>query len=186
MSDFGILRELIKPGAIIEPNERKDTKYNIVLQETDTQNPYQVKINNIPGEILAFKPDKFPDTSNYFRNRKGECKRADFVIIINGYNKNWILYIEMKSGKGCPDKIVKQLKGAECMTSYFRSIGRKFWNTANFLKKEEYNQRFISIRNVRINKQPTTFSGKRKHDSPENMMTYRSPSKGGIQFSKLI
>lgn len=36
MSDFGILRELIKPGAIIEPNEREDTKYNVVLQETDT------------------------------------------------------------------------------------------------------------------------------------------------------
>ena len=40
MSDFDILRELIKPGAIIEPNESNDTNYSIVLQETDTQNPY--------------------------------------------------------------------------------------------------------------------------------------------------
>lgn len=93
-----------------------------------------MKINNIPGEILAFKPAKFPNTKTIFNNNKGECKRADFVLMIKENNKNWILYIEMKSGRAKRKEIVLQLKGAECMTSHLRSIGRKFWNTGNFLK----------------------------------------------------
>lgn len=186
MPDLDILQELIKDDAVLTPSvNSKGNKSNLVLKENDPQNQYQVEIRNIPGVVFAFKPDNFPVPDRIFNNSKGVLKRADFVIFVSEFNNNWIFYIEMKSGKGCQNTIIQQLKGATCIIAYCRAIGKKFWQNQNFLKEGKYQQRFISIKDVTIDKKPSIDMNASLHDTPERMKILRSPNKKGIQFKVL-
>lgn len=190
MSDFEILRNLIREEAqaLVEYEYNKKT---IVLQEPgDGRQPaYSLKIRNSPDEIIAFKADAFPPPNRLFKNNKGECKRADFVLVANGDKANWIVYIEMKSGSAGSGRseIEQQLRGAQCVVSYCRAIGREFWQEPRFLEKTNYQQRFISIKNIGINKKETRdppISG--SNDSPERMLKINAPAKGVLQFKSLV
>lgn len=89
----------------------------------------------------------------------------------------------MKGGKGCTEKeIIQQLKGAQCFVVYCREIGRLFWNKKDFLEGYEY--RFVSIKNINVNKRPTRPSTKKeKHDRPEKMLKIDSAK--GVHFHML-
>ena len=101
MSDFEILQELIK-DEIRAPVECEYNKRTIILEEpgNQEQSAYSLKIRNVPDTVFAFKSDAFPPPKRFFKDKKGECKRADFVLVANGDRANWIVYIEMKSGSG--------------------------------------------------------------------------------------
>ncbi|NEP60630.1 MAG: hypothetical protein F6K31_27135, partial [Symploca sp. SIO2G7] len=119
--------------------------------------------------------------------KRGECKRADFVIIADTDNKKVrkvILCIEMKAGKGGTEsEIIQQLKGAQCFVAYCREIGQLFWNQKNFLKGYEY--RFVSLRDISIAKKTTRTSAKiGTHDCPERMLKITSPHH--LQFNRLV
>lgn len=195
MSDFEILDELINNNALAElkqsPHNGKNT---LVLRENGNkkQKGYKIEICNVPDETIAIKADVFPPPDTIFQGNKGECKRADFIIIAktsgkNGKNeKNWIICIEMKSGNnGKSKEIVQQLNGAQCLVAYCRAIGRAFWQAPTFLKEKDYQQRFVSIENIGINKKPTREQSQPKlHDKPENMRLLSAP-KNTLQFQKL-
>ena len=124
-------------------------------------------------------------TNNFFEGQKGECRRADFVIIANTETKRIILCIEMKakSTTSTELKIIQQLKGVKCLISYCREIGQSFWNQQDFLNDYEY--RFVSIRNISIPKKPTRISHKTGiHNCPEQMLKVNSPH--NLQFRSLI
>ena len=189
MSDFDILRDLIRYEALasVEDEYGKET---IVLEESGNQqqSAYSLKIRNVPDDFIAFKIDAFPAPKKIFKNDKGECKRADFVIIASDNKVNWIVHIEMKGGNtGSGKEIKQQLRGARCLVAYCRAIGQEFWQEPNFLEEKNYQQRFISVKNIRIPKRPTRQDSKSgQHDTPENMLRIDGLAKGKLQFNELV
>ena len=130
IADFKVLRDLIRDDALASiqyPYEKKV----VVLKEPGSQRQpeYSLKIRNVPDDIIAFRADAFPAPKSIFKNNKGECKRADFIIIAHNHKAiahnhkaNWIIYIEMKSGKaGSANEVIQQLRGAQCLVAYCRA-----------------------------------------------------------------
>ena len=156
MSDIAILKEMIQESAKVPLVEDSYGKKKVTLREPPPAD-YSVTIHGMPNDdqVIIIKADAFPAPKTVFIGSKGECKRADFVIIADG-KKKVILCIEMKAGKGESETdIIAQLKGAKCFVAYCREIGQLFWNKPNFLKDYEY--RFVSIKNIKINKTSTRF-----------------------------
>lgn len=155
MSDIAILKEMIQESATVPLVEHKGKK-QVILKEPPPAD-YSVTIDGMPddAQVIVIKADAFPAPKTVFINSKGECKRADFVIIADTGKKKVILCIEMKAGKGEPSEIIQQLLGARCLVAYFRKLGELFWNQPNFLKDYEY--RFVCIKNIKLPKKKTRF-----------------------------
>ena len=187
MSDFDILRDLVREEALASVEDEYGKK-TIVLKESSNQSEYLLKIRNVPDDVIAFKADDFPPPNSIFKNSKGECKRADFVVIASDEKAKWIVHIEMKSGNTASGReIEQQLRGARCLVAYCRAIGQEFWQEPNFLEEKNYQQRFISVKNIGISKRPTRQRSKSgQHDTPENMLKIDGLAKGRLQFNRLV
>ena len=186
MTDLEILNELFKKDAMIDIENSLYGKKAVTLSEPqcDDHNGYSVLIRNIPENAIVIKADAFPSPTTIFSNTRGECKRADFVIIANTDKENLFVVIEMKKGRGGSEKgIIQQLKGAQCVIAYCRSIGQAFWQQEGFLNPEKYDYRFVSIREIGINKKPTRRSSSDGvHDRPERMLKITSPHHLEFQY----
>ena len=189
-SDLDILRELIKDEALVTTKEGWNGKNFLELKERGGRNTseYKIKIRNIPEDTIAIKSDMFPPPRNVFRGNRGECKRADFVIIARDGERNWIIYIEMKRGRhGQVEHIRQQLQGSRCFVDYCRIVARTFWGKPGFLKKGDYQQRYISVKNIGMNIRPSRKTRKPAlHDCPENMLKISAPRSKGIWFKELV
>jgi len=188
MTDLLLLQELLKDDAIITPEDGDYGKKSITLIEPETSSDkgYSVVIRNTPENTIAIKADKFPAPNAFFNNKKGECKRADFVMVsITPSDIHLIIIIEMKKGKGESEtKIIQQLKGARCVVDYFRSIVKYFWQRNDFLGSNKYQYRFVSIRKIGIDKKPSrTRHANGTHDRPEQMLKITSPNY--LEFNRL-
>jgi hypothetical protein len=188
MSDIAMLKEMIKDCAIVELEYQKEYKRDsYLLKLTENQDNYSFVVNGMPkpDEVIVIKLDEFFDVRKIFTGSKGECKRADFIIIANTPTEKVILCLEMKKGKDSNTSITKQLKGAKYFVSYCREIGRLFWNQPDFL--QDYQYRFVSIKNISISKTNTSspkFSQKSEiHDQPEKMLKISAKAK---HFQELI
>lgn len=189
MTDFEILRDLIRDEAFAA-FEVTYGKKTLVLEEPGQKGTagYSLEIKRLPDEVIAFKADLFPATKGFFRNTRSECKRADYILLARDDERSWILFIEMKgSGTGSLADIQAQLQGAQCLVAYCRSVGKRFWGEPEFLQKEDYQQRFISIRNISVPKKPTmTPPASGSWDRPEEMLKINAPSKGRLEFPRLV
>jgi hypothetical protein len=185
MSDIAILKEMLKEEATVSLEgklEGKRERHSVTLGEP--QGNYSIKIDGMPkpDEVIVVKADIFSGPREVFIGSKGECKRADFVIIADTPTEKIILYIEMKLGKNDAKSIIKQLKGAQCFVAYCREIGQSFWNQRDFLK--DYSCRFVSIQKISISKKTTRFTAHPVHDQPDKMLKlYHSRS---FQFNSLV
>ena len=187
--DLNILRELIKDEALVTVEKDEYGKNFLELREREEGGSgYEIKVHNLPGDTIAIKSDMFPPPGKIFRGNRGECKRADFVIIAKDGRKNWIIYIEMKHGEGGSEKrIIQQLQGSKCFIDYCRAIGRTFWREPRFLKERDYQQRYVSVKNIGVNKRPSRKTRKPSlHDCPENMLKISAPNSKRIWFKKLV
>ncbi|MDM8566674.1 hypothetical protein QUF74_13610 [Candidatus Halobeggiatoa sp. HSG11] len=192
MSDLNILRELIRKEALVEIEEGYYGRKKVKLHERERadNDSYTVEIQQIPPDSVVIKTDKFPPPREIFNDIKGVCKRADFVIIthttIKQKPKNLIIFIELKRGKtDLEASIIQQLKGAQCVIAYCRSIGQEFWQQQNFLNPDEYESRFVSIRNISVNKKTTIKPNPDGvHNRPEYMLKINSPNY--LEFKRLI
>ena len=186
MSDLDVLRELIEKKASVSLANTPYGKKAVTLKEAASpgNSPYSVKINGIPKDAIVIKTDMFPAPDRIFMCRKGECRRADYVIITNSDQGNFILYIEMKKGTDKLRKIIEQLKGAQCFIAYCREIGRVFWQQPGFLGAN-YQSRFVTIREIRINKRPTINRPQSSlNDNPEDVLKIKG--KGNLRFRELV
>lgn len=174
MTDIQILHELIKESARVPFDNNQDkNKKEIKLTEPQHSNS-SVTIYGLPDNAIIIKADMFKSPDTIFAGSKGECKRADFVIIADAKSKKVILCIEMKAVKGERAAVVQQLKGAQCLVAYCREIGRTFWHQRNFLEGYEY--RFVSIGHTSITKKKTRIDRQPGvHDRPEKMLKIYSP-----------
>ena len=189
MSDIAILKEMISKCAIVELEYKKEYKRDIyLLKLIENQDNYSFVVNGMPkpDEVIVIKLDEFFDVRKIFTGSKGECKRADFIIIANTTSEKVILCLEMKKSRDDNSSIIKQLKGAKCFVSYCREIGREFWKQPDdFL--QDYQYRFVSIKNISISKTTTSspkFSQKSEiHDQPEKMLKISAKA---THFQELI
>jgi hypothetical protein len=172
-----ILSELFLESALI-PLESEYGKPIIKLQETGVKGAISY-IRNIPSDVIVIKADDFPAPNNFFKGDKGECKRADFIIISE--EKKVILYVELKAGEKDASHIVRQLKGASCVVTYCKEIGKQFWNQDSFLS--DYAHRYVGMINLSVSKKPSRHKSARLHDSPETFLKISSPHH--LQFKEL-
>jgi hypothetical protein len=189
MSDIAILKEMINEEitvSLTERTERTHSKYSVIL--TETQDNYSVTIDGMPkpDEVIIIQADKFKVVREVFNGSKGECKRADFVIIADTATEKIILCIEMKKNKDNPKNIIQQLYGAQCFIAYCQKIGKVFWHQHQFLDAYEY--RFVSIGRIPLPKRKTRAEMRKTpteiHDLPERML--RIIGENSLQFNHLI
>lgn len=178
MPDMDILSELINKAALI-PLQQEYGK--TIARLIEPQAPDAIAtIRNLPSDALVIKTDAFPSPDSIFNGSKGECKRADYVIIST--EKKCMLFIEIKRTKDEWAQIVKQLIGAQCLMKYCQEIGKSFWKEAGFL--DGYRSRFISIGHTGIAKRPTRVEKTAKcHDTPDKAMKIDWPHH--LQFNQL-
>jgi hypothetical protein len=142
-----------------------------------------VVIVGIPPDAMIIKVDVFQSPDAIFSGSKGECKRADYVIIADSGGKKRILYIEMKKTKGSLKEVIQQLTGARCFLRYCQEIGKSFWYDNIFLN--DYQHRFVSIDHTSIPKRKTReVRRSAKHDTPEKVMKIDWPHR--LQFNRLV
>jgi hypothetical protein len=193
MSDIAILKDMIKDIATVSLENRLEgrrEKYSVTLKEP--QDDYFVQIDEMPNpdEVIVIKSDTFIASREVFEGSKGECKRADFVIIANTNTEKVILCIEMKAGQAVNKSIIQQLKGAQCFVVYCQKIGQLFWNQPSFLSNYKY--RFVSIKRISMSKKTTRPSRKipiqgskvQIHDHPDRMLKISSPHR--LKFNHLV
>ena len=171
MNDITILQEMLSTGAQV-PLQQTAGACSVTLK--DKQANTTVEITDLPHDSIVIRAEDFKPP-NVFKGSKGERRRADFVIVSNAGNENWIICIETQAGTGKDAKHVEQqLRGAQCFMGYCKCVGKSFWQSGNFL--DDYQYRFISISGININKQSTRFykpasrTGKKLHDRPETFL----------------
>ncbi len=180
MDDFTILQQMIKPAATI-PLEEHNGKFKVELIEAEQD--YSITISNLPEHSLIIKADSFPAPDSIFNGKRGECRRADYIIIANSEKKKVILCIELKKTKADRKHIEEQLTGAQCLMRYCQTVGEHFWQQHSFLN--DYVYRFISIGHISIAKQRTRITRDAgTHDTPQNMMKIDWPHY--LPFNKLV
>ena len=187
MPDLDILRELIRDDTLVIAANDLHGRDVLVLEETRAKPAYAVTIRGLPGAVLAIKADEFPVPR--FRGDRGERKRADFIIFAWTATRNWIIYVEMKGGKTHSEKDIEhQLMGAQCLVAYCRAAGQVFWERAeDFLEEANYQQRFVSVKEIGVNKQPTRRRNRPGlHDTPRNMLKIVAPGNSEVRFRRLI
>ncbi|MDM8516083.1 hypothetical protein QUF76_07785 [Desulfobacterales bacterium HSG16] len=185
MPHIRILKEMLIETAIVplEDHPYGKSKKQVTLTE---QGQYSVTIKGLPPEdqIIVFKTDSYPAPEHIFKGNKGECKRADFVIICNTTTIKMILFIELKakSNTSKTKHIIQQLKGSQCIIGYSQEIGRLFWDPT-FL--EDFQYRFVCLTDINIQKRQTRVSkALTMHETPENMLKIKCPR--NLQFNQLI
>lgn len=178
MTDMDILTEMLMDSALI-PIENEYGKPMVKLEEAGVKGA-KACIRNMPADTIVIKADDFPAPKKFFQGDKGECKRADFIIISE--EKKVILYIELKVGKKDASHIIKQLKGSACVITYCKEIGKHFWEQETFLNG--YAHRFIGMVNLSISKKPSRYKSLPLHDSPELFLKISSPHH--LQFKELF
>lgn len=180
MSDIDILHQMIKDTAKIVVSDKSNKK--LVALTEPQQTKCSVTIHGLPDDVIVIKADAFRSPDTVFKGTKGECKRADFVIVADTGRKKIILCIEMKSKKGSGTEIKKQLTGAECFALYCQGIGRKFWKQCDFL--DGYAYRFVSVSHISVGKCKTrTARSSGTHDHPDRMLKIARPHY--LEFSHL-
>ena len=181
MSDLDILHQMIQDTAKVDIQESYG-KYMLTLDEPSVHD-CSVNIYGVPKDTLAIRVDAFKAPDSIFKGEKGECKRADYMIVSCKNNKNVVLFLEMKKNKGSNPEIVQQLSGALCFFRYCREIAKMFWTQKNFLK--DISHRFISIGHISIAKKPTRITRQSDiHDQPNKMLKIAWP--GRLEFNHLV
>lgn len=178
MADSEILNQMIRNTAKL-PLQMQYGKPIVTLDEPQSPNS-SVTIAGMPSDAIIIKIDMFNAPDAIFCGSKGECKRADYVII--SPSRRRILYIELKKKKDSAKGIIQQLKGAKCFVRYCKEIGRSFWEDKKFL--ENYHHRFISIGHISIAKGKTRIVRESDlHDTPEKALKIDWPHY--LQFNHL-
>jgi hypothetical protein len=185
LTDTEILKQLIHTNAVTQLEQNYDRNC-VVLREQQSDN-YCLTIYNLPDDTIVIKADKFPSPDTIFQGDKGECKRADYILISE--EKKCIIFLEMKRARGSQKEIVFQLKGAQCLMKYCQAVGISFWGKSDFL--ENYEPRFVAIYHthiyktkIRQNKQVIDSTPiNEQHSDPEFLIKVSFPHH--VEFNKI-
>ena len=176
VNDIEILQEMLVSASQVPLQKVSGKPPSVIL--TDVQAEATVTIKGLPQDSIVLRAEVFVpcadlDNSNcefIFEGFKGECKRADFVILSTGAKK-WIIFIEIQKGNYKSYKeVVQQLKGALCFMNYCKCIGKEFWLEEEFL--DSYECRFVSMKDISLDKRKTRPGEPKQplHSTPEDFL----------------
>jgi len=169
MTDLDILSEMIRESAKIIMEKKNDRN---MVRLCEPSCPYSnVSIRGLPESSLIIKADSWPAPDTVFSGSKGECKRADYIIIAEKNKTLVAVYIELKKNSGDTNKeVIKQLLGARCFIDYCQAVGREFWKDRDFLSKIKH--RYVYFTHTgSINKKRTQVNREKlKHDRAEEFL----------------
>ena len=178
-TDIDLLRKMIAPQSISEI-QTIGGKTQLILMETANghSKPYSVEIQGLPTECVAIKSDNFRAQREFFTNKNGQLRRADYILIALINDQCWAVIIELKKTKKSLRYVVEeQLKGSQCVLDYCRLLGKYFWHKESFLDLGENRIRFVCIRESNLRKRPSRIDKSRRNDcsKPENMLVLDGP-----------
>ncbi|AMW28468.1 hypothetical protein [Arthrospira platensis] len=161
--DYKILSELIDESAQIKAIALPYNSREVILTEADQDVKYSIKIKGFPPEFFIIKSDKFAPPVGFIQGLQGECKRSDYIILVNillnQKSQKTAIFLELKRGNPDNQDIIKQLKGGFCLFKYLQKIGQVFWGKPDFLK--DYDIKFVVIKNIpmpgNLNKRSSQF-----------------------------
>lgn len=170
MTDTELLSQLINEQSKLQLETEYDRHHCVSLIEPG-QSDSRIVIKNMPYDSFVIKSDKFSSPDLIFKGDRGECKRADYIIISE--ERKCVLFVEIKRTKDSWNEIVQQLKGSQCFLEYCQSVAKIFWNKADFLS--DYKMRFISIAHTGSIQKRKPFNSREEqigkiHDSAERAM----------------
>ena len=170
MNDIEILQEMLSDAVRVPLQQEGQDRPSVELM--DDQSGTTVEVKDLPHESIVIRADAFNPRKPVFKGSKDERRRADFVIVSNEEDEKWIICIETQTSESKDeDRVVAQLKGARCFISYCQCIGKSFWESDTFL--DGYQDRFISIANINIDKQRTRLGSQtdgKSHDTPDEFL----------------
>ena len=185
VNDIQILKEMLNRNIRVPLQQQTGSPPSVELIDKYTT----VEIKGLPHGSIVIKAEDFKDPLTVFQGSRGEGRRADFVIVSNDGIKKWIICIEVKrGGRIRKHRVIAQLRGAQCIMDYCKSIGTEFWAATGFLKGYEY--RFVCIARLSIQNQSTRpgtlgSSPRRKlHNRPEAFL--RILGRQNLYFNELI
>ena len=196
MSDMDILNEMFQPEVRVQKEQDAHSKkWNVILREPNMQDS-KMTVNNIPSDAVIVKAESFfavivennsLTKRPFFVGDRGECKRADFIMISE--KEKVAIFIEMKRDKAGGVGVIKQLAGAACLFAYCQKIGELFWEKQDFLKG--YTHLYIGVGHTSISKKPVEIKPKkdihgipRRHNKPNDFKIINRP--GNLQYSQLV
>ena len=147
MNDIEILQEMFSSRSRVQLQQGQGKPPSVKL--TDRQANTTVEIARLPQDSIVIRADLFEFRHPVFAGSKDERRRADFVIVSSEGTRKWIIFIEIKEGEineQRKNRVIAQLRGAQCIVDYCKSVGREFWAEKGFLRG--YNT--ISDRRLRI------------------------------------
>lgn len=181
MESIVLLRQMIRQEAQVTLGVNGD-RASVELTEPQAVDS-KVTIRGLPPDAVVIKLDSFAAPDTLFTCDRGECKRADYVIVAARKANKHMLFVELKRTKASADDIEKQLRGGVCVMEYCRQIAGEFYSDHPFLSG--YASRFISFGHTSINKRKTRITrNAAKHDRPERFMKIDWPA--NLQFNHLV
>ena len=156
------LKRLINKNAVVPiENNGKQCSFKLI----ESQPNYALVVTKCPDDVLIIKcDDKFPAPTNIFKGEKGECKRADYIIVSS--KEKSMLIIELKHSDNSKAKdIEQQLRGAKCFLDYCESIISSFWGDTNILC--EYDERYFKYIHCSRKRSFKPEADKTKNNSPD-------------------
>ena len=133
-------------------NEKKPYRHLHLKEDNGTGIVSSLIIEDLPEKVFAFRIDAFPEPKLLFNDVKGARKRADFIVIAEGFGSKNIIFIEAKKTKGLLWEIVEQLQGAISVLDYCNSVIKIRWGIDYAL--QHFEQRFVSC-GSHAHKKPT-------------------------------
>ena len=178
MTDTAIFAELFNSRAVLTPLATNKRGKTFLLEEVSGN--YETKIRDVPDDSVVIKLDDSFTNTDIFKGSKGECKRADFILLSE--RKKCIICIELKKDVDDKKEVIRQLKGASCFIDYCRSVGQTFWYQKTFL--ENYHLRFVAFFRLGLRKRPTVHRrSPQKHNTPEDFLCVNSAAQ--ISFNEI-
>ncbi len=180
MGKLDIIKELINPEATVQLTVDYQ-KCKCVLDEPDSD--YYVEVLNVPDDAIVIKADVFDSPINFFNGSKMECKRADYIMIVEQPEPQ-ILFIELKRSKASSTnkEIYAQLKGSYCLMQYCENIIEQFWEQKEIF--DEFETRYYVFYSLSVNKKMSYKRNRGKDNlKPEDA---RKLSQKTIQYRHLI
>ncbi|MGR3219609.1 MAG: hypothetical protein ACUZ8H_07310 [Candidatus Anammoxibacter sp.] len=180
MIDFCVLKELFQDKILGNVGEKYGRCF-VRLKEKDKKAKLnKIDIYDVPNDSMLIKLDVVDPPHSLFKTGKGECKRCDYILIMNKENRSILLFIEIKSVKELrtPSKIRNQFRGAECIIDYCNATLRRFHNKNNFFDK--FNKYFVvfykpSLAKLTTRQTQETVIQSVCNNTPERMLKYPSP-----------
>ncbi|ETI62598.1 hypothetical protein D104_01095 [Marinomonas profundimaris] len=174
-----VLNQMIKDIAKISLQDHYDRKKVVLIEHGTTDS--SLELHNVPNDAIVIDIDSNFNNGKIFSNSKGECKRADYIIVSE--EKKVVVFIEMKKGASDTSDIIKQLKGSFCLFKYCQIVASDFFGQADFMSS--YSLRFVAFKHVNLEKRKTRITRyTASHDKPEDLMRISWAST--IQFTKII